>query len=202
VTKGQTQDANLDTAAPRIQDLFDYAGALAGCAKRDAGALRRLYDHASPYLLGVALRIVRDRQTAEDVLHDAFLKIWNAAGSFDGNRGEARGWLFSIVRHEALNVVRSRLRTVTVDEDTAEALDAEAALAAYGDEIDAAEQRVLAGRLGDCLTQLDPPKRESILLAYLDGCSHAEVATRLGAPLGSVKAWIRRGLRALKECMQ
>ncbi|WP_130392254.1 sigma-70 family RNA polymerase sigma factor [Cupriavidus agavae] len=195
----------MEASPPRIQDLFDYAGALAGCARGDAGALRRLYDHAAPYLLGVALRIVRDRQTAEDVLHDAFLKIWHAAGSFDGSRGEARGWLFSIVRHEALNVVRSRLRTVPADEDTAAALDAQAALAAYTESasgFDAAEQRVLAGRLGDCLTRLDAPKRDSILLAYLDGCSHSDIAARLDAPLGSVKAWIRRGLRALKECMQ
>lgn len=188
--------------SPHIQDLFDYAGAIAGCAKRDAEALRRLYDHASPYLLGVALRIVRDRQTAEDVLHDAFLKIWTAAGSYDGSRGEARGWLFSIVRHEALNAVRGRLRAIPVDEDVAEALDAQAALAAYASEFDAAEQRVLVGRLGECLGELEVPKRDSILLAYLDGCSQGEIAKRLGAPLGTVKAWMRRGLRALKECMQ
>lgn len=188
--------------SPHIQDLFDYAGAIAGCAKRDAEALRRLYDHASPYLLGVALRIVRDRQTAEDVLHDAFLKIWTAAGSYDGSRGEARGWLFSIVRHEALNTVRGRLRAIPVDEDVAEALDAQAALAAYASEFDAAEQRVLVGRLGECLGELEVPKRDSILLAYLDGCSQGEIAKRLGAPLGTVKAWMRRGLRALKECMQ
>ncbi|GJG97574.1 sigma-70 family RNA polymerase sigma factor [Cupriavidus pauculus] len=188
--------------SPHIQDLFDYAGAIAGCEKRDAEALRRLYDHASPYLLGVALRIVRDRQTAEDVLHDAFLKIWTAAGSYDGSRGEARGWLFSIVGHEALNTVRGRLRAIPVDEDVAQALDAQAALAAYASEFDAAEQRVLVGRLGECLGELEVPKRDSILLAYLDGCSQGEIAKRLGAPLGTVKAWMRRGLRALKECMQ
>lgn len=188
--------------SPHIQDVFDYAGAIAGCARHDAEALRRLYDHASPYLLGVALRIVRDRQTAEDVLHDAFLKIWSAAGSYDGNRGEARGWLFSIVRHEALNAVRSRMRAIPVDEDVAQALDAEAAMAAFPTQFDAAEQRVLVGRLGECLGELEMPKRDSILLAYLDGCSQSEIAKRLGAPLGTVKAWMRRGLRALKECMQ
>lgn len=188
--------------SPHIQDVFDYAGAIAGCARHDAEALRRLYDHASPYLLGVALRIVRDRQTAEDVLHDAFLKIWSAAGSYDGNRGEARGWLFSIVRHEALNAVRSRMRAIPVDEDVAQALDAEAAMAAFPTPFDAAEQRVLVGRLGECLGELEIPKRDSILLAYLDGCSQSEIAKRLGAPLGTVKAWMRRGLRALKECMQ
>ncbi|CAG2127646.1 sigma-70 family RNA polymerase sigma factor [Cupriavidus plantarum] len=185
-----------------VKDVFDYAGAIAGCAARDAEALRRLYDHASPYLLGVALRIVRDRQTAEDVLHDAFVKIWTAAGTYDGARGAARGWLFSIVRHEALNVVRGRLRLVTPDEDAAEAIDAEVSLAASAGRADAGETRVLMGRLNDCLDHLDEPRRNSLMFAYLDGCSHSEIAARLGAPLGSVKAWIRRGLQSLRECMQ
>jgi len=185
-----------------VRDVFDYAGAIAGCAARDGEALHRLYDHASPYLLGVALRIVRDRQTAEDVLHDAFVKIWTAASTYDGARGAARGWLFSIVRHEALNVVRSRMRLVTPDEDAAEAIDAEASMAASVGRADPGETRVLLGRLNDCLDHLDAPRRESLMYAYLDGCSHSEIAARLGAPLGSVKAWIRRGLQALRECMQ
>ncbi|WP_354679140.1 sigma-70 family RNA polymerase sigma factor, partial [Cupriavidus plantarum] len=116
--------------------------------------------------------------------------------------GAARGWLFSIVRHEALNVVRGRLRLVTPDEDAAEAIDAEVSLAASAGRADAGETRVLMGRLNDCLDHLDEPRRNSLMFAYLDGCSHSEIAARLGAPLGSVKAWIRRGLQSLRECMQ
>lgn len=183
-------------------DRFDYESALAACARGEEGALQGLYAHAAPYLLGVALRIVRDRATAEDVLHDAFVKVWTQARSFDAARGAGRGWLFSIVRHQALNVVRERLRLVLPDEDMAEAIDASAAVDAAAGTRGEGETRVLLGRLGECLDQLDGPKRDSILLAYLDGCSHSEIAKRLGAPLGSVKAWVRRGLTALKECMQ
>ena len=100
----------MTAALPSVNDHFDYESALAGCAARDVTALRRLYEHAAPYLLGVAVRIVRDRALAEDVLHDAFVKVWSHAHTFDPARGAARGWLFSLVRHQALNLVRDRLR--------------------------------------------------------------------------------------------
>jgi len=192
----------LTAALPSVNDHFDYESALAGCAARDVTALRRLYEHAAPYLLGVAVRIVRDRALAEDVLHDAFVKVWSHAHTFDPARGAARGWLFSLVRHQALNLVRDRLRLVLPDEEMAQAIEDEAALAAMAGAAPAGETRVMLGRLAICLDQLDPPKRDSILYAYVDGCSHSEIAARLGAPLGSVKAWVRRGLQALKECMQ
>lgn len=187
---------------PPAADHFDYDTALAACAVRDVVALRRLYEHAAPYLLGVAMRIVRDRATAEDVLHDAFVKVWNHAHTFDPARGAARGWLFSLVRHQALNVVRDRLRLVLPDEEMAQAIENDTALAAAAGGAHAGETRVMMSRLSICLDELDTPKRDSILYAYVDGCSHGEIAARLGAPLGSVKAWVRRGLQTLKECMQ
>ena len=114
-----------DFAAPD----FDYDAALGACARGDRDALRRLYEREAPRLLGVALRIVRDRALAEDVLHDAFVNIWSRASSFDAGRGEGRGWIFSVVRNAALNRVRAGERTVTLEDDAAAAVDDAAALA-------------------------------------------------------------------------
>ena len=179
---------------------FDHDAALASCAQGDRAALRRLYEREGRYLMGVALRIVRDRATAEDVLHDAFMSIWTRAASFDASRGAGRAWMYGIVRHRALDAVRSGARTVSADEDEMDALQADDPPAAP-DMAEAFALRADLGRLEDCLGRLDTPKRNCVLLAYLDGCTHAEIAERLGAPLGSVKAWIRRGLASLRECL-
>jgi len=180
---------------------FDYEAALAACARGEQRALRSIYDREGARLLGVALRIVRRRQVAEDVLHDAFLSIWTRACSFDPERGAARGWIYSIVRHQALDVVRGSGREVQADEEALGVLDAAAAADQSGGMQDALEWRQDLGRLHDCLVGLDAAKRDSILYAYVDGCSHAEIAARMQSPLGTIKAWIKRGLSALKECM-
>ena len=182
-------------------DEFDYDAALAACARGDQLALRRIYDRDARSLLGVALRILRQRQLAEDALHDAFLNIWTKARSFDPARGEGRGWIYSIVRHQALSVARSGGREVQAGDAAIETIEAESAIAAGAGLVDAFERQQDLGRLHDCLVGLDPAKRNSILYAYVDGCSHAEIAARMQSPLGTIKAWIKRGLNALRECM-
>ena len=91
---------------PDRAEQYDYEAALHACAAGEQAALRSLYDQESARLLGVAQRIVRDTALAEDIVHDAFLKVWTGAGSYDPLRGAARGWLYSITRHLALNAVR------------------------------------------------------------------------------------------------
>lgn len=183
-------------------DAFDHDAALRSCAHGDGDALRRIYEHESRYLLGVALRIVRDRAAAEDVLHDAFVAIWSRASSFDPSRGAGRGWIYSVVRHMALNRVRDGARETVLDEPAAAHLEAQAALAAWNSEGDELARQAELGRLGHCLDGLEPARRACLLHAYVDGCTHSEIALRVQAPLGTVKAWIQRGLRALRECMQ
>jgi RNA polymerase sigma factor (sigma-70 family) len=182
-------------------DPFDHDAALAACARGDRQALAQIYGLEGRYLLGVALRIVRQRQSAEDVLHDAFVSIWQRAGSFDPARGAGRGWIYSVVRHAALNWVRSHAREVPVDEEGQAALENEVALARHATQLDPAETRVDLGRLEACLERLEAERRECIVLAYLDGCSHGEIAQRTQKPLGTVKSWIQRGMRSLRECM-
>lgn len=171
------------------------------CARGDRQALHRLYQREARFLLGVALRIVRTHHRAEDVLHDAFLSIWQRAASFDPTRGEGRGWIYSVVRNAALNMVRSTSREITVDEDTSAAMDDDAALAAYATTSDPFELRADLGRLHGCLAGLEPARRDCILYAYVEGCSHSEIAERTHTPLGTVKAWIQRGMKTLRECM-
>ena len=164
-------------------------------------ALRRLYDQESARLLGVAQRIVHDTTLAEDIVHDAFINIWTRASSFDATRGAGRGWIYTITRHQALNVLRASGREVTVDEDTATALDAHASMEAWQDVTDAFAWQSSSGHIRRCLEQLEPVRRNCILHAYVDGLTHSEIAAHINAPLGTVKAWIKRGLSSLRECM-
>ncbi|MGU3361529.1 sigma-70 family RNA polymerase sigma factor [Methylobacterium sp. M6A4_1b] len=175
---------------------FDHAAALAGCARGDTASLRRLYDEEAGFLLAVALRIVRRRDVAADVLHDAIMDIWEHAGTFDGSRGAGRAWITSIVRHRALKHIRVVGRETNLDaageaEIADDAPDPFAELATAQD----------GARLHGCLARLDPKRRAVILLAYVEGLSQAEIAERLGTPLGTVKAWVRRSLIALKDCL-
>jgi len=162
--------------------------------------LHDLYARESARLLGVAKRIVRSDALAEDIVHDAFIKIWTRAGTFDPARGTARGWIFSVTRHLALNFMRDNAHIVQVSEQSENAVLAEAALD-VATEADTFEYRARSGRVYGCLEQLEPARRNCILHAYVDGYSHTEIAQKVGAPLGTVKAWIKRSLVALRECM-
>ncbi len=180
---------------------FNYERALMDCARGDRGALQGIYQQENRHLLGVALRIVRQRQQAEDVVHDAFMNIWSKAGSFDAGLGSGRGWIYSVVRNLALNAVRDGAREVSVDEEAAEALDVQQSMAAHVQVADAFDLNLSLGKLNDCLSRLEPARRNCILYAYVDGCSHGEIAERTQTPLGTVKAWIKRGMGSLRECM-
>jgi RNA polymerase sigma-70 factor, ECF subfamily len=169
---------------------------LSACASGDHRAFRQLYDRESPRLYGLALRILRQRSAAADAVQEAFLQVWQKAATFDPARGTAKAWLVSIVRFRALDAVHKSSREVLsadpgVDE-AGEEFDPIAALAARRD----------GARLRACLEALEEQKRRAIVLAFSEGLSHSEVAERITAPLGTVKAWIRRGMLALKTCLE
>ncbi|MDQ2823659.1 MAG: sigma-70 family RNA polymerase sigma factor [Pseudomonadota bacterium] len=186
---------------PDYLNGFDYDAELAACAAGDQSALRRLYDQEGARLLGVARRIVRDTALAEDIVHDAFIKIWTGAGSFDPLRGAARGWLYTVTRHLALNAVRDNAREIGVDDATAVALDAHASMAQWADATDSFAWQASPGQIAICMEQLEPVRRNCLLHAYVDGLSHREIAERVAAPAGTVKSWIKRSLASLKLCL-
>ena len=147
-------------------------------------------------MLGVALRLLRRRALAEEAVHDAFVQIWQRAASFDPARGAAKTWIYAVLRHRALNILRGEARTDLVE-------DFEPMGLVSDDESPEALTLRLsdAGALKRCLERLEPARKQAILLAYVHGLSHGELAGHLGVPLGTMKSWIRRSLLALRECM-
>lgn len=182
------------TDAPAGGD--ELAPLIGACARGDQRALRRIYDAEAARLVGVALRIVRRRAVAEEAVHDAFLQIWTRAGSFDPARGSGRVWITSIVRHRALSLLRRLGRETALDDGAHAELPDPAA-----DPLAELSRLRDTDALKRCLEALDEARRRCILLAFVDGHSHSQIAERLEAPLGTVKAWIRRGLAALKGCL-
>ena len=178
---------------------FDYEAALQACARGERYALRALYEREARWLLGVALRIVRDRECAEDVLQDAFLQVWQHAATFQPALGSARGWVYTLVRHAALKVVREpgRARLQAMEPEVLTQLS-DHQQARDG----AADDRGIDGAsLERCLARLEQAQRACVVHAFVDGYTHEQIAARLQTPLGTVKSWIRRSLASLKECM-
>ncbi|MFH7566570.1 sigma-70 family RNA polymerase sigma factor [Oceanimonas smirnovii] len=179
----------------------DYQRLLAACARGERNALHQLYEAESAQLLGVVLRIVRDRALAEDIVHDALPNIWLRAGSFDPMRGSARGWIYSVARHLALNTVRNRSRELNMDMEQSQQMDASRSFEHWQQPKDGVSWEEHSAGIERCLAMLEPERRSCILHAYMDGCTHHEIAARLNTPLGTIKAWIRRSLATLRECM-
>jgi RNA polymerase sigma-70 factor (ECF subfamily) len=176
----------------------DLAGALAACARGDRKGLKQIFDSEAGNLIAVAERILRRRELAEEVVQDAFIRIWKSAHQYVPDRGSARGWIYTIVRNRALNMLRDGRREDVVEDERLEALQESDQL----DDILGAWNRLdQTSRLRECLSTLDEQKRQGILLAYVGGYTHGEIAGRLRLPLGTTKSWIRRGLSSLRECM-
>lgn len=177
---------------------MDLEVALAACASGDRTALRRIFDAESGRLVAVAQRIVRRRDLAEEVVQEAFIRIWTHAHQYSPDRGSARGWIYAMVRNRALNLLRDGKREHLPGDERLETLQDSDQL----EQIMAAWQTLdRNSRLRECLGSLDDIKRRGILMAYVGGYTHGEIAGRLSIPLGTAKSWIRRGLSSLRECM-
>ena len=170
-------------------------------AQRDEAALRTLYERTSPRLFGLAMRVLRQRDTAEDVLQESFLTVWRVAVDYRASLSPPLAWLGLIVRSRALDALRRRAsaRTgVTQEYDDAMEQGTEGEGTSPMDAADASQQ---ARALHQCLLRLEQRQREVVSLAYLRDLSHSELAQQLAIPLGTVKTWIRRGLEQLRACM-
>jgi RNA polymerase sigma-70 factor, ECF subfamily len=179
-----------------MTDRSDIHDLLARISKGERTALAALFKAEAGRLIAIAQRIVRRRDLAEEVVQDVFVAVWRKAELFEPNRGAARAWLTTITRNRALNLIRNDARIDYLDSATlADVSDREVeALSAF----DALAER---NALRICLERLDEPKRRAILLCYVTGLNHGEAAATMKAPLGTVKAWIRRGVLALQECL-
>jgi len=174
------------------------ASLLAACARRDRAAFERLYRETSPKLFGLALRILKREDWAEDVLQECYVRIWDHAQDYRAGLAAPMTWMTSIVRNRCLDWLR-RPTLEVIDEEgeliEAAASDAPGPLAEL-------ESGADARALKHCMEKLDAKQRQAIALAYYDGLSHSELAQHLREPLGTVKTWVRRGLLRLKSCLE
>ena len=162
----------------------------------DTAALGELYDRYTPLLYSLVLRILRSPADAEDALQEAWVQVWKRAGSFDAARGSVGAWLTTVARTRALDRYRSMK-----SRSTAEARVEVDSVAPPPDPGVSATRSQLGGRVREALATLTPQQRAVLEIAYFEGLSQTEIASRVGAPLGTVKSWTRQGLMRLKELL-
>ncbi len=167
---------------------------------RDSEALRELYDRPANLVYGLGRRVLRDSTVAEDLVQDVFLHLWRRADMFDGERGYFAGWLVSLARNRAIDRLRAR-RTRERKGDEYEAVLAVDTTPREPDPAESAFAGELRGAVGRALATLPDTQRTALELAYFGGFSHSEIAERLEAPLGTVKARIRQGMLRLRELL-
>jgi len=170
---------------------------------RDAAAFKALYALVSPRLMAVAYRVLQDRFLAEDVLQDVFIKVWNESIPHIPGQTKTLAWLCVTTRHRAIDVIRKKKPETPLfwlDDNGDEhfhdiADDTHSPLA----ELMAHED---GQRLGQCMKRLESEPRQAVLLAFYEGLTHSQIATRMQRPLGTIKAWTRRSMQRLKDCME
>lgn len=172
----------------------------------DRQAFAELYRHSAAHLLGVVLRICPQRALAEDLLQEIFINVWRAAQQYDAARSQPMTWLTSIARNRAIDAVRrGRTEPTVADPGMPDDEQDQDVYAHHADPGPGPQQWLQqageAAALQQCMGGLSAAQRQCLALAYYQGLSHAEVAAHIGQPLGSVKSWVRRGLQALKDCL-
>lgn len=166
---------------------------LASIARRDSRAFESLYDRYSRSVYSLALGMLRDPATAQEVTQEVFLSIWRQAAEFDPSRGTARSWVLALAHHKSVDAVRrQRLRaTEPLEETQASDLDT----------VDETLRRLEQGRVREALVRLPAEQRKAIVFAYYGGYTQEEVAKRLSIPLGTAKTRIRDAMIRLREAL-
>ena len=184
-------------ASPSDNRQLQLRNALVAVSDGDRGALKTVYELTSPKVYGTIVRIVRSRDRSEDVLQDVYVRVWSRAGRFDPGKGSAITWLCTIARNTALNEVRRSGRAHEISDHALPEVADDGSMPAddwlcHVEECEA---------LRRCMDELQPDHRKSIRMAFFEGYSYAQLADKVEVPLGTMKSWIRRGLSALKGCL-
>jgi RNA polymerase sigma-70 factor, ECF subfamily len=190
--------------ADKEQVARELANLLARVALGDRACFAQLYASTRRDLFGVALRVLGSRETAEEALQEAFVNIWHNAATYRPAGSQAMTWMTTIVRNRALDFLRSegkhprRAAHVSLHDAEDEAVQIAAT--------DPGPPELLAQALDAlgirrCMDGLDPAHRQALSLAYYQGLSHSEIGIQMGAPIGTVKSWVRRGLDRLQQCL-
>jgi RNA polymerase sigma-70 factor (ECF subfamily) len=171
---------------------------LARIARGNQDGLAELYDRHARLIFSLALRILQDRADAEDVVQEVFTQVWTQAGRYDPGRGAVAAWMLTVARSRAIDRLRARRAR---PEAAAEAGAAEALPdSAITQDLELLSDEQVR-RLRVALEQLPEAQRTALELAYYEGLTHAEVAARLGEPLGTVKTRIRQAVIKLRESL-
>lgn len=180
---------DLQTESAQVSDV-DLLHAI---ARGDEAALARLYDAYRVILFGLLVRILNSREEAEDILQDVFIQVWRRAKDFDEKRGRPFTWLVTLTRSRAIDRLRSlgaRQRLAVAAEQN----HPEQASDALSDTIKVAQQEIVRS----ALAELPEEQRHTLVLAYFEGLTQTEIASKLGAPLGTVKTRMRSGMIKLR----
>jgi RNA polymerase sigma-70 factor, ECF subfamily len=189
-------------------EASDLAQLLLATAQGDHASFAKVYEATSAHLFGVALRMLGNEAAAQDVLQESYVNIWKNASQFrpqvDGQQLSPMTWLISIVRNKSLDTLRQTTRrredefiTEGDAQDRAPTPVTETAPSALESLTEATEHL----HIDTCMGGLPAAQRQALALCYYQGLSHSEAASQMGSPLGSVKAWVRRGLSQLKNCL-
>jgi RNA polymerase sigma-70 factor (ECF subfamily) len=177
---------NSETANRSVDD----AATLTRIGQRDENAMEELFRRYSGPVYSVALRVLHDTGQAEDVLQEVFLQLWRNPTAFVQDRGSLGAWLVVVARNRAIDLLRRRKPSDSVDD---------VVLASSINVADEAERNVMMEKVRRALAELPPEQRNSLELAYFEGLSHTEIASRTGDPLGTVKTRIRQALITLRK---
>ncbi|RTZ39320.1 sigma-70 family RNA polymerase sigma factor [Candidimonas sp. SYP-B2681] len=169
---------------------FDYEAALFACAHGDQIAFQDLYLHESPHMLALCLKMLTQRSTAEDLMRDTFVTIWKNASSYDPELGSARAWIYSIMRYRVLNHLRRS--GCMQSSETQWSLDDTRG-------VDVAASSASGNRLVEIMSELDERQRRPILMAFYNGYTYEQIATRLHTPAVLIKAQVKAGLQQIQE---
>ena len=173
---------------------------LAKAAKKDQTAFEALYQEASPKLFSLSLRLMNyDNEAAEEVLQEAFIKIWNKADKFNTDKGAAMTWMGTIVRNQSFDRLRSyKSRPELVEEGDYETIHYASSQLQPEQKNFEREQLAVFKKMLDSL----PAKQQKcVTLSLIEGYSHSQIAEKLQLPIGTIKSWLRRNLNEFKERM-
>ena len=171
---------------------------LAAAGRRDQRAFSRLYELSSARLFGVALKLLRRRDWAEEVLQEAFVNIWQHAGEYNSALAAPLTWMTTIVRNRCLDWLRRPQKETTSDDESLFESIPDDALGP----LEQLVQSSVTKSIFSCLQRLAARERQTVVLAFLHCLTHTELAEHLKEPLGTVKTYVRRGLAQLKDCLQ
>ncbi|MEM8813574.1 MAG: sigma-70 family RNA polymerase sigma factor [Pseudomonadota bacterium] len=185
----------MGATEPTLPTTEEIARLLGRVALADRQAFDALYSHTSSKLFGVVLRLLKDRQEAEDALQEIYVKVWRRADRYARADASPMSWLIAVARNHAIDRLRAR-RTEHRDLDAAsnvadDAPSPEASVSARSD-----KARVL-----ECLERLETDRATAVRGAYLEGHSYQHLADRFQIPLNTMRTWLRRSLIRLRECL-